>query len=144
MQHTLQERRGPLLASVLVSPAFLLMHLPALLMDSGVGWDLLVAFGALVITMTLFRIVIMWLYNASGRSVLVVALFHSAFNSATSLGEQRFAGELIPGPTLLYAAGVLVAVAVLVVALTRVRLAYDPRRAVPRPPSEPSAAGPTP
>ncbi len=28
MQHALQERRGPLLASVLVAPAFMLMHLP--------------------------------------------------------------------------------------------------------------------
>ena len=28
MQHTLQERRGPLVASLLVAPAFILMHLP--------------------------------------------------------------------------------------------------------------------
>src|SRR5918997_2793555 len=127
MQHTLQEWRGPLLASVLVAPAFALMHLPILLMDSGVGLGLLIVFGALVIMMTFFRIVVMWLYNNSGRSVLVVALFHSAFNSATSLGEQRFTGELIPGPALLYAAGVLVAAAVLVVAVfTGGRLAYEP------------------
>jgi hypothetical protein len=38
----------------------------------------------------IFRIAIMCLYNGSGRSVLVVALFHSAYNSATSLGEQKF------------------------------------------------------
>jgi membrane protease YdiL (CAAX protease family) len=144
MQHILQERRGPVLASVLVAPAFFLMHLPVLLMDSGLGWGLLLVSGALVITMTFFRIVVMWLYNGSGRSVLIVALFHSAFNSATSLGEQRFTAELIPGPTLLYAAGVLVAIAVLVLALTWGRLAYEPRRTVPRLPSEPSEAGPTP
>jgi membrane protease YdiL (CAAX protease family) len=46
-------------------------------------------------------VVVAWLYNGSGRSVLVVALFHSAFNSATSLGEQRFTGELITGPAQL-------------------------------------------
>ncbi|CAA9473029.1 MAG: 2-polyprenyl-6-methoxyphenol hydroxylase and related FAD-dependent oxidoreductases, partial [uncultured Rubrobacteraceae bacterium] len=37
MQHTLQERRGPLVASVLVAPAFVLQHLPILLMDAGIG-----------------------------------------------------------------------------------------------------------
>jgi len=144
MQHTLQERRGPLLASVLVAPALFLMRLPPLLIDSSVGLGLLVVAGALVIAMTFFRVIIMWLYNASGRSVLIVALFHSAFNSATSLGAQRFTAELIAGPTLLYAAGVLVGAAVLVVALTRGRLAYKPERATTRPPSGPSSARPAP
>ena len=120
------------------------MHLPVLLMDSGVGLGLLIVAGALVIAMAFFRVIVMWLYNGSGRSVLVVALFHSAFNSATSLGEQTFTGELIPGPALLYAAVVLVAVAVLVVAFTRGRLAYRPDRTVSRPPSGPSAVLPSP
>ncbi len=73
----------------------------------------------------------MWLYNGSGRSVLVVALFHSAFNSATSLGAQRFTGELISGfAQLLIAFGVLVVVAVVLAVLTRGRLAYEPERVV--------------
>ena len=127
MQDTLQGRRGPLLASVLVAPAFALMHLPALLIGSGVGLGLLIVFGVLVVMMTFFRVVVTWLYNGSGRSVPVVALFHSAFNSATSLGEQRFTGELIPGPAqLLVACGVLVVVAVCLVVLTGGRLAYEP------------------
>ena len=132
MQHTLQERHGPLLASILVAPAFILMHLPPLLMDSDVGFALLIIIGALVIVAVFFRIVIMWLYNGSGRSVLIVALFHSAYNSATSLGEQKFTGELISGPALLYAVGALVVLAVLVVFFTRGHLAYEPERAGPR------------
>ena len=127
MQDTLQERRGPLVASILVAPAFFLMHLPVLLMDAGAGLALLIVFGALVIMMTFFRIVVMWLYNGSGRSVLVVALFHSAYNSATSLGEQRFTGELIPGSAqLLIAFGVLVVVAVILAVFTGGRLAHEP------------------
>src|SRR5918997_6456252 len=35
MQHTLQERHGPLLASVIVAPLFALIHMPALFI---VGW----------------------------------------------------------------------------------------------------------
>ena len=90
MQNALQERRGPLLASILVAPAFVLQHLPILLMDSGIGLVSLIIVGALVVVAVFFRVVVMWLYNGSGRSVLVVALFHSAYNSATSLGEQKF------------------------------------------------------
>jgi cell division protein FtsX len=75
----------------------------------------------------------MWLYNSSGRSVLVVALFHSAYNSATSLGEQRFTGELIPGSTQsLIVFGVLVAVAVILKVFTGGRLAYELERVTPR------------
>ena len=136
VQHTLQEQHGPLLASVLVAPAFALMHMPILLMDSGAGFGLLVVFGALVVMMTFFRIVVTWLYNGSGRSVLIVALFHSAFNSATSLGDQRFTGELISGAAqLIIAFGLLVTVAVVLAALSRGRLSYDGRAARPPSPS---------
>jgi CAAX protease family protein len=132
MQHTLQERRGPLVASILVAPAFILMHLPPLLIDSDSGFALLIVTGALVIVAVFFRIVIMWLYNGSGRSVLIAALFHSAYNSATSLGEQKFTGELISGSALLYAVGALVVLAVLLVVFTRGRLGYEPERTGPR------------
>jgi membrane protease YdiL (CAAX protease family) len=134
MQHVLQERRGPIVASVLVAPAFILMHLPPLLIDSELGLSLLIVTGALVVVAVFFRFVAMWLYNGSGRSVLIVALFHSAFNSATSLGEQEFTGKLISGPTLLYAVGALMVLAVVVTAFTRGRLGYEPER--PTPPTE--------
>jgi CAAX protease family protein len=135
MQHALQERRRPIVASILVAPAFILMHLPPLLIDSDVGLALLIVTGALVVVAVFFRIVIMWLYNCSGRSVLVVALFHSAYNSATSLGKQRFTSELLSGPTLLYAVGALVVVAVVITAFSRGRLAYEPQ-CTPTPPAE--------
>src|SRR3712207_1953299 len=87
--------------------------------------------------MAFFRIVIMWLYNGSRRSVLIVALFHSAYNSATSLGKQEFTGELISGSTLLYAVGALVVLAAGITVLTRGRLAFESseRSAQPSPPS---------
>ena len=129
MQHTLQERRGPIMASILVAPAFVVQHLPILLMDTGVGLGLLIIIGALVIVAVFFRIVVMWLYNGSGRSVLIVALFHSAYNSAWSMGEQKFTGELFSGAALLYAVGALVVLAVVITVFTRGSLAYEPERA---------------
>ena len=55
----------------------------------------------------------MWVYNGSGRSVLIVALFHSAFNSAGTGSDYatRYIEEIIPGPAVL-----LIPMAVVVVA----------------------------
>ena len=76
-----------------------------------------------------FRIVIMWLYNCSGRSVLIVALFHSAYNSAWGTGDHKFTGELISGPAaLLIPIAMVVGVAVVIAAFTKGRLSYEPER----------------
>ena len=129
MQHTLQERRGPLVASILVAPSFVLQHLPILLMDAGIELASLIVVGALVVVAVFFRVVVMWLYNGSGRSVLVVALFHSAYNSAWGTGDHKFTGELISGPAAtLIPIGVVAVVAVVVAVLSRGRLAYEPER----------------
>jgi membrane protease YdiL (CAAX protease family) len=135
LQDTLQERHGPLLASILVAPAFALMHLPLVLLDvprSGVApfvLGVVVQMGLVTLLAVFFRIIIGWLYNGTGRSVLVVALFHSAYNSATSSGDARFTEELITGPAaLLIPLGLTVMVAVVVAAFTKGRLSYEPER----------------
>jgi membrane protease YdiL (CAAX protease family) len=129
MQDTLQERRGPLVASILVAPAFVLQHLPILLMDAGIGLSSLIIVVALVVVAVFFRVVVTWLYNRSGRSVLVVALFHSAYNSAWGTGDHRFTGELISGPAAtLIPIGVVALAAVVLTVLSRGRLAYEPGR----------------
>lgn len=133
MQHTLQERRGPLLASILVAPAFVLQHLPIILMDASVGLGSVIIVGALMVVAVFFRVVIMWLYNGSGRSVLVVALFHSAYNSAWGTGDKKFANELLSGSALPYAVVVVAVVAVVLAIMTRGRLACEPERAGLRP-----------
>jgi hypothetical protein len=116
-------------ASILVAPAFVLQHLPILLMDAGIGLSSLIIVGALVVVAVFFRVVVTWLYNGSGRSVLVVALFHSAYNSAWGTGDHRFTGELIPGPTAaLIPIGVVALAAVAVAVLSRGRLAYEHER----------------
>jgi membrane protease YdiL (CAAX protease family) len=136
VQDTLQERHGPLLASILVAPAFALWHL----MDNLLQNQITFAFVLLGVQVTLgifLRVVIMWLYNGAGRSVLIVALFHSAFNSATGSGGMRFTGELISGPEAMWIPlAVLAVVAVLVVLFTRGRLLYEPEHTVPRPSAE--------
>jgi membrane protease YdiL (CAAX protease family) len=150
MQDTLQERRGPLLASILVAPAFVLFHFPLTFLEApritlAVVQFALVQLAVQVVVVVFFRVVIMWLYNGTGRSVLIVALFHSSFNSVTgSEYATRFIKEIIPGPaTVPIGLAVVAVVAVLVTVFTRGRLAYEPKHAArpaPKPPTvEPAA-----
>ena len=141
MQHTLQERHGPLLASLIVAPFFALIHMPAYFVSGWLGGkdaslgdfpSVLFQVGITAVFAIFLRIVIMWLYNGSGRSVLVVALFHSAFN-ATS-GSENITPILVPGTaaSLIPIAAVAV-IAVVLAVFTRGRLAYEPERAALRP-----------
>ncbi len=144
MQDTLQERRGPLVASIMVAPAFVLFHLPLSFLEApritfAVVQLALVQLVVQAIVVIFFRVAIMWLYNSTGRSVLIVALFHSAFNSAGTGSEYatRFIKELIPGPAaLLIPIAAVAVVAVVVAVLTKGRLAYERERA-----TRPAAAG---
>jgi uncharacterized membrane protein YjgN (DUF898 family) len=139
----LQERHGPLLASIMVAPAFALFHLVLNLLEAGQAALAFVLLAVQVILGIFLRVVIMWLYNGAGRSVLIVALFHSAFNSATGSGGMRFTGELISGPEAMWIPlAVLAVAAVIVAACTRGRLGYEAERAAPRNHTPPLAAAP--
>ncbi len=69
----------------------------------------------------------MWLYNGTGGSVLIVGLFHSAFNMSTG---QQITPLFIPGPTAVWLNLLVVLVtmgaALLISILTKGRLAYKP------------------
>jgi uncharacterized protein len=140
LQSTLQDRRGPLLASLMVAPVFALFHLPAYFVA---GWivdehtplsqlaTVLVEYGAVVAVFAIFfRILAIWLYNVTGRSVLLVGLFHSAFNMVSG---QELIPEYVPGLDAgLLAIAVVAVLAVVIAVLTRGRLGYEPERAAPR------------
>ena len=139
LQSTLQERRGPLLASVIVAPFFALFHLPALfvsgwIMDDGYSIaqfpNALVQVGFLMVFAVFVRVLIMWLYNDGGRSILIVGLFHAALNVITG---QEIMPELVLGiDANLLAAAVVAVLGVLVVVFTKGHLGYEPERAAPR------------
>ena len=129
LQARLQERHGPLLASLIVTLPFALYHLPSLMVDE--GFDLaqlhlaLGELGVIAILQLFGRVVMMWLYNNTKHSVLLVGMFHSAFDVTT----QREFAAFIPGPAgtgTLIASGVVAVAAVLIVVFTRGRLSYTP------------------
>jgi uncharacterized protein len=130
VQDTLQERHGPLLASIMVAPAFALFHLMSNFLEAGQIVMVIVQVAVQAMVSIFFRVAITWLYNGTGRSVLVVALFHCSFNTVSgSEHTMRFVRELIAAPVSIATSLAIVAVvAVMVALLTRGRLAYEPDR----------------
>lgn len=132
LQARWQDRFGPLKASVLVTVPFALYHLPGLIVDSRLGLSdilLILVYLTVLAALQMFgRIVMMWLYNVTGGSVLLVGLWHSSFDATTTAFGRTFA---IAGPVwkaevagFWIPSAVIVAFALLAVALTRGRLGY--------------------
>jgi uncharacterized protein len=131
LQARLQDRHGPLKASVIVTIPFALFHLPSWMVEFELGLAqlhlALLLTGVFGISQFFGRIIIMWLYNNTYYSVLLVGIFHSSFNVTTS----AFGNAFIPvpaGSTFLIAAPVVAVAAVLIVVFTKGRLSYEPDR----------------
>jgi uncharacterized protein len=122
----LQERWGTLASSVMVAAAMGLFHLPLIFILGGVS-DVPIPpdrywfyFVFLFVGPIPFRLLITWLWNSTRGSVIIVALFHAAFNVTTG---QKFLPVFVPGTTL-WVYGVYTVLALIVVVLTRRKLAY--------------------
>src|SRR5215207_1912463 len=137
LQARLQERHGPPKASVIVTVPFALFHLPSWMVEFGLGLaqlHLALALTAIFGISQMFgRVIIMWLYNNTGYSVLLVGMFHSSFNVTASAFGPFIPREM----SFLIAAGVVAVAAMLIAIFTRGRLSYKPERA-----SRPADAAP--
>ena len=127
----LQERRGPLAASVLVTFAQAFVHVPLIFIVGGVS-DERIAPGDYWLYLVLLFVLpipvrVLWsgLWNGTGGSLLVVALCHAAFNTTTS---AAFTPEIAPGRDPIWVYAVYAALALALVLLTRGRLGYRPDR----------------
>ena len=130
----LQERWGPLVSSVMVAVAWAVFHVPLLFIVGGLSderippdryWYYL---AYLFVITPPVRVLVTWFWNSTRGSVLVVALLHGAWNTTSG---DNFTPAFVPGDTL-WVWGVYAALAVVVIALTRGRLAYRSEPA-PRP-----------
>ena len=80
----LQRRYGPLFAALLLTPLWALWHLPFFLtVETYRGFPPVGYFGFLF-SLACGSIVLTWLYNGSGQSILACALWHGLFNMATA------------------------------------------------------------
>ncbi len=128
----LQERWGALRSTVMVALAMGLFHVPIIFILGGVSDDPISPdrywfyFFMLSVGILPIRLLVTWLWNRTRGSVIVVALLHGAFNVTTG---QEFLPAFVPGDTI-WVYGVYTVLALIVVALTRGRLAYKSDDAV--------------
>lgn len=109
LAHSLLPRHGVVRTGLLVAPVWAMWHLPlfwvvANFVDLGVGgtvgWFIGLTAGSVLLT---------WLYEGSGRSIALVALWHSVFNLVTATD----AGAGVPAAaasTLVMAAAVAIGI----------------------------------
>lgn len=128
----LQARYGPLRSSFIVAPLFGLYHLPLFFIIGGLSDSPdrlpiaqlpLYATFLLIVFSGPMRILLTWIYNSTGHSIPVVALFHASINATggAAILATYFAG--VDG-VLLYAA--LAVFALIVVVATRGRMGLAP------------------
>lgn len=123
----LQPRIGPIAASVVTTWLQALIHVPLVFIAGGVTEGRVAAdqipfyLVALFVLPISVRLVLTWLYNATGRSLPIVGLYHAGLGVATGSG---FIPVLAPSinPVMVYAGFAILAVAVLIA--TRGRLGY--------------------
>jgi uncharacterized protein len=125
----LQDRRAPLRAALLVTVAFWLWHLPGFIHDA--GWVVGAALAGFVLLPHLAsRLIVGWLYNATGASVLIGGLFHAVHNATVNPTGFGVAVLALPQiEVLAVLSGLVVLAGVMVVVATRGRLG----RAQPEP-----------
>ena len=80
----LQRRYGALVAALLVTPIWALWHLPFFFTISTYRHIAPVAYIGFVFGLACGSIVLTWLYNGTGSSVLACAVWHGAYNITTA------------------------------------------------------------
>jgi membrane protease YdiL (CAAX protease family) len=86
----LQERYDALTATVLIGLAWAIWHLPAFAFEIPGYTSSFVLYALLVVGIS---VVLTWLYNSTGGSILLAMLFHGGVNAAPSIGTV-FVGDI--------------------------------------------------
>lgn len=118
----LQQTHGPLSGSLLLGLLWGAWHLPLFLVPewaSQNGGATFLTIGAFFITIIAGSVIITWLFNNTGGSLLFVMLFHAA-NNTSYLLDRLFPNVAIIVPTLL----AYCVAAVILVIVTKGKLSY--------------------
>ena len=108
----LQRRMSALSAALLLAPIWALWHLP-LWLTGGPGRTPLIYAGFVVSAFAL-SVLLTWVYNSTGGSLLLVVLLHATINLPITLLYEAL-GSRVTVPVLLYFGLMVVAAAVVVV-----------------------------
>lgn len=140
IQGRLEAYRGPLLAAVITGPLFGLFHAP--IYYSGPTFDFLLPLAVLMVIAIPFRMLLGWVYNATGGSILMVATLHVTWNfaSSTTLWAAAAPGQAILQPGHGAAIATVLALAIIGLIVTRGRLGYRQDEGFTRAPARPVGA----
>ncbi|HTF41738.1 MAG TPA: CPBP family intramembrane glutamic endopeptidase, partial [Propionibacteriaceae bacterium] len=120
LQHHWQDRYHPMKLTVYVALLWALWHLPDHFAEEGWGVEQLIAapvvFAIGFVSLFFARALLVWLYNRTGSSVLLVAIFHASFDAAIS----RLSYDVVPASNT---ARFLILTGVIVTAATAVMIA---------------------
>jgi hypothetical protein len=121
------------------SPQNVQVHLPTFVLDTG-SWALAaVLMGVLLLPHLASRLIVGWLYNATGANVLIAGLFHASFNvivNPTGFAITVFA--LPDDEAFIMLNAIVVLAGIVVAAATRGRLSQQTGH-----PAEPSSPTPS-
>jgi CAAX protease family protein len=88
LQHHWQNRYHPMKLSVYVALLWALWHLPDHFAEEGWGVEALISapvvFAIEFVSLFFARAIFVWVYNRTGYSVLLVAIFHASFDASIS------------------------------------------------------------
>jgi membrane protease YdiL (CAAX protease family) len=107
----LQSRRSALSASLILAPIWALWHLPLWL--TGAPGRTPTLYAAFVVSAFAMSVILTWVYNSTGGSLLMVVLIHATVNLPITLSIDEL-GSRATVPVLLYF-GLLVVAAIVVV-----------------------------
>lgn len=125
----MQARFGPLVGSLLLGAIWGSWHLIGFL-GGWLGAFSVTAFAGIILTGMSFSVIVTWVYNHTRGSILIAILLHGASNAAVSLGPKLLPTQMPAWVHLVvYSSGIGAvsygACALLLIALTRERLAYE-------------------
>ena len=125
LQHHWQDRYHPMKLTLYVALLWALWHLPDHFAEEGWGVEQLIAapvvFAIGFVSLFFARVLLVFLYNRTGYSVLLVAIFHASFDAAIS----QLSDDVVPASNtarFLIFTGMIVALATAVIIATKGQL----------------------
>jgi uncharacterized protein len=117
-----QDRHGPLRAALLTTVFFWLFHVPSFYVETRSWMATAAVLGFLLLPHLGSRIIVGWLYNSAGASVLIAGLFHAMHNAIVNPTGLVAVVGLPQSDVLVIMAGLVVLAAVIIAIATRGRL----------------------
>jgi len=120
----LQSRMSALGASLIIGPIWALWHLPLWL--TGTPGRTPTLYAAFVISTIALSVILTWVYNSTGGSLLMVVLLHATYNLPITVSIDELGGRATM-PVLLYFGLTVVAAIVVVIVAGPAHLSYKHR-----------------